>query len=138
VVENVKKRCSGPVCGNRKERKAGSSAKGTAEKRVKDRGKTAPAIIIGWNILVGLSGICNWQIIGWIVIIFILSLLQNEKILCFDLIIWKSTKRFFVISGDSEKSRPLMYEISPVGRNDTVCRCSFCKKLIPTELIVCK
>jgi hypothetical protein len=34
----------------------------------------------------------------------------------------KSEMFFLVISSGSEKSRPLRNEISPVGRNDWVCR----------------
>jgi hypothetical protein len=41
----------------------------------------------------------------------------------------KSEMIILVISSGSEKSRPLRHEISPVGRNDTVCGRSFCKKL---------
>lgn len=59
------------------------------------------------------------------------SLLQNDKILSCALGGKNGTNHFFlVISDDSEKSRPLNQDISPVGRNDTACKRSFCKRLL--------
>jgi len=58
------------------------------------------------------------------------SFLQNDKISPCNTASSQTTEAFsFVISSESEKSRALKQEISPVGRNDTTPKRSFCKRL---------